>query len=257
MPDPTLAYQIKHKDYTAQGTASRLGVAAGETARPLTTDPDREVRLLALVCLDIVGGDDAIAAGLDRLTDADEQVASSAVMLLLHHPPEHHEWELLARFRSSKDPFVRSQLPRVAGRLSHPTLMNDWSGMLPAETNEDVQRGLRVGLARMGGGPSRDWFLQGLTAADGPPVRSWLADAEYIDQPWVLPGLSRLLDKTKRAEELMPDDGRNRFLRTCDLAAASIMKITKAKVSFPFPRMSQLTAEELAQVKRLAAATSH
>lgn len=252
MPDATLAYQIKHKDYVAQGTASRLGERAGETARPLTTDPDREVRLLALICLDIVGGDDAIAAGLDRLSDTDEQVASSAVMLLLHHPPETHEWELLARFRASRDEFLRGQLPRVAGRLNQPALMNEWAALLATEKNEDVIRGLRVGLARMGNTASRDWFLQGLSAADGPPVRPWLADAEYIGQNWVLPGLARLLEKTKRAEDLMPDDGRNRFLRTCDLAADSIIRITKAKVPFPFPRMTQFTAEELAQVKRLA-----
>lgn len=252
MLDPTLAYQIKHKDYVAQGTAARLGEAAGETARPLAGDPDREVRLLALVCLDIVGGDDAIAAGLDRLSDSDEQVRSSAVMLLLHHPPESHEWELLGRFRSSRDDFLRSQLPRVAGKLNQPALMNEWAALLPVEKNEDVQIGLRVGLARMGESASRDWFLQRLTVADGPPVRQWLADAEYIGQGWVLPGLARLLEKTKRAEDLMPDDGRNRFLRTCDLAAGSIIRITKAKVTFPFPRLTQFTAEELAQVKRLA-----
>jgi hypothetical protein len=254
MPDQTLAYQIRHKDYAAQGTAARLGVAAGQTARPLTLDADREVRLLALVCLDIVGGDDAIEAGIDRLGDNDEQVASSAVMLLRHHPPEHREYELLAYFRSRKDPFLRSQLPRVAGLLSQPSLIKEWVALLAVDANEDVQRGLRVGLARMGDAASRDWFLQGLVAADGPPVRPWLADAQYIDQPWVLPGLVRLLDKTRRAEEIMPDDGRNRFLRTCDLAAASILKITKTKPPFPFPRTTQLTAEELAQVKRIAAA---
>jgi hypothetical protein len=103
----------------------------------------------------------------------------------------------------------------------------------------------------MGDQASRDWFLQGLKAAHGYDLRSWLEDAEYLDDPWVLPGLAPLLDRTERAMDVMPHDGQNRYLRACDLAAKTIITITRAKVSFPFPRPSQLSSSELEEVKKL------
>jgi hypothetical protein len=243
--------QIKKKDYGAQATTVRLGAAASPLIRPLAADPDREVRLLAFVCLDLAGGPDAIAAAFDGLRDADEQVRSRAVMLLLNHPPKAQERQLLAAFRASKDPFIRSRLPLVAGRLAPEISARNWLVLLSLDTDADVQHGLRLGLARMGDQASRDWFLQGLKAAHGYDLRSWLEDAEYLDDPWVLPGLAPLLDRTERAMDVMPHDGQNRYLRACDLAAKTIITITRAKVSFPFPRPSQLSSSELEEVKKL------
>jgi hypothetical protein len=243
--------QIKNKDYGAQATAVRLGAAASPLIRPLAADPDREVRLLAFVCLDLAGGPDAIAAAFDGLRDTDQQVRSRAVMLLLNHPPKEEQKKLLAAFKASKDQFVRSRLPLVAGRLAPEISPRDWVVLLPLDTDPEVQHGLHLGLARMGDQGSRDWFLQGLKAAHGYDLSSWLEDAEYIDQPWVLPSLVPLLDRTERALDVMPDDGQNRYLRACDLAAKTIITITHAKVSFPFPRPSQLSSIELEEVKRL------
>ena len=251
MPE-SLYDQIKHKDYSAQGAAAALGAPAAQSIRSLTADPDREVRLLAFICLDIVNGPEAIAAAFDGLRDADEQVRSRAVMLLFNHPPKGQERRLLAAFSATKDHFIRSRLPMVAGRLAPDASPRDWAALLPVDTNADVQHGLRLGLARMGDRPSREWFLRGLESAHGYELPPWLEDAEYLDAKWVLPGLLPLLDHTERARDVMPDDGRNRFLRACDLAAQVVVAITRAKVSFPLPRPTQLSPSEIEEVKRLA-----
>ncbi len=243
--------QIKNKDYGAQATTVRLGAAASPLIRPLAADPDREVRLLAFVCLDIAGGPDAIAAAFDGLRDTDQQVRSRAVTLLLNHPPKGQGPQLLTAFLASKDHFIRSRLPLVAGRLAPEIPARDWAALLPLDTDVEVQHGLHLGLARMGDQASRDWFLQGLKAAHGYALSSWLEDAEYLDEAWVLPGLMPLLNRTERAQDIRPDDGQNRYLRACDLAAKTIITITHTKVSFPFPRPSQLSPTELEEVKRL------
>ena len=74
---------VLKKDPAATLRAKSLGRPAGPVLRDLAKNPDAGVRLLALQCLGVVGGPDAVAAFTGALTDGDEQVAGEAGGALL------------------------------------------------------------------------------------------------------------------------------------------------------------------------------
>ena len=61
-----------------------------------------------------------------------------------------------------------------------------------------------------------------------------------------------MLDHTETAVELAPDRRDTLPLRTCDLAADTILKLTKATVDFATERTTPYTTEELQRVRSIA-----
>lgn len=232
MTPETLAAQVRAGGSDAVATASKMGPSAVPTLQTLAKDKNPDVRLTTMRCFDAVGTDAAIDAGIAGLTDPDSQVASRAAVLLHHHPPKGHGGDLIAAFGAAKDAAVRTEIPKVAGRVPTEADTKVWITILPTVKDEQVREGVLTGLAKMGHQPSRDWFLGKLGGADGPPARPWLESAQYMDDAWVLPTLAKLLDRRTGvytiSADFKPED-----VRVCDLAAYVIFTITKAKVDFP------------------------
>lgn len=254
MTPDTLAAQVRAHTSDSINTAQQLGPAAAPVLTPLARDQDRGTRLQALRCFDAIGGPEAIDAALNALTDEDSQVAARATVLLHHHPPKGREMELLNAFTRSDDPFVRAELPKIAGRVPTDATTKVWVARLVVEEDPTVRQGMQIGLARMGHEPSRTWFKAQLAAVNGPPALEWLEAAEYMQATWVVPTLARLLDNVSVVYTSSPDH-KPLPIRVCDLAAYAILTLTATPTDFPL-RKTRFTETQIDAARAAAAKVS-
>ncbi len=189
-----LAEAVRRKDYTAQLAARQAGGAAVVLLAPLITDPDEEVRQLAVYCLaetrDARAGEPLGKAVLD----GDSQVAMAAARALHHVGGPRLVPELLIALPRAGEPMVRRELALVLGRFAGPDKIPELSAILAREVTGEARQGLVAALARMGDADSRDKFARELIENDGMARKPWLELAEYIGQPWLLRPLADLLD---------------------------------------------------------------
>ena len=247
-----LVSQIRENRPDAAGTAAKLGSQASPYIAPLADDPNPEVRAMALLCLGVTGGSLASEKALEKLNDADEQVFSQALQVLQRHPPFGKERQLVEIFERSDRMGIRENLPLIAGRLAPHVDSKPWLNSWQKETDPQVRESLTVALSRMGNPQAREEFVKKLMSAQGPDVIRWLEHCNYMQDPWILPDVVLLLDRTEEALELNPD-GKNKWpLRVCDLAVRTIIELTGARVSFPVKRPSQFTSQEIEEVRQIA-----
>ncbi len=242
MTPESLTAQIKSGASDAIATAAKMGDAAVPTLDQHMLDKDPDIRLMTLRCFDAVGGEHAIKAGVNALLDEDAQVASRAAVLLHRHPPKGYNHQLFGAFNQSREAAVRIEIPKVVGRTGTADDIRLWTTVLPTVKEPEVRDGVMIGLARMGHEPSRDWFKGKLAAADGPAALPWLEAAEYMDDPWVLPTLGKLLDKRSEVYTASADF-KPVQVRVCDLAAYVIFTITRHKVEFAVSQRRYLETE--------------
>ncbi|MBN2492233.1 MAG: HEAT repeat domain-containing protein [Planctomycetes bacterium] len=250
-----LLVEVRQNRPEAQATAAQLGAAASPSLVSLTADAAPEVRAMALICLGITGGDAAAEAALTCLSDDDDGVVAQALQVLRRHPPHGHQNDLILLYRNPPAPYIREDLPLIAGELAPEVDDRPWVEFWKEQTDPVLTERLMVGLARMGHDPARERFVRDLLKRSGPDVIDWLDYARYMADPWVLPHLAPLLEKTDMAIELQPDSPNTWPLRTCDLVARAIIEIAGAKVDFEVYRATQYTREELARVRRIALQT--
>lgn len=247
----TLIRQIREGLAEAQATAGRLGAPAAGSVVPLTKDPSPDVRSLALTCLGAMGGSVASDAAVDALSDENDQVVAQALGVLRRWPPRGHEKELLGAYRDQQNPALRAQMPMVAGRLAPEVDPKPWLEFWKLESNPELREALMVALARMGDEGARAEFAKSLAAASGAAILQWMEYAEYMEDSWVVRHLLPLLDRKEEVIQLNPD-GENKWpLRTCDLAARAIVRLTKAEVPFKIQRPSQFNDVELKEILRI------
>lgn len=246
-----LAAQVQARLPQSLNTAARMGPAASETLGHLACHPDPEVRSQALICLRASGGPFAPSIALGALNDPDAAVVMHALQVLNTYPPVDDTGLLAAYPRHEED---RDQIALAAGRLGPKADVKAWKAhWRAAAPGTGLADALLAAVARMGDADARREFASRLEAARGHDVLPWMDRAVYQESSWVLPSLVKLLGRTERAAEVTPDDPSDlRPLRTCDLAANAILKITGGKVPFEAPRTSPYTDSQLAEFRRLA-----
>jgi hypothetical protein len=249
-----LTTQIRANDPRAIATAAKVGATASPDIAPLADDKKPEVRLLALACLEVTGGEAATQAGMAHVSDPDEQVEGEALQVLHHHPPVGQGDTLFLYFNTAKYPVAREQLPLVAGRLAPKVDSAPWKRAWSSEKDAVVKEHLLVALARMGDKESRETFVKSLHASQGSASQKWIDYARYMEDKWVVPPLLVMLDRMEKATDLAPDMPNTLPQRVCDLAAKAIVAIAGLKMPFPMERVNPFTADELAQIRKAAAA---
>jgi hypothetical protein len=248
----TLESQVLAHRPESVATAAQLGSAAAPVLVRLASHTDPEVRAQALICFRAAGGRDATHVAIRALDDDDATVVAHAIQVLHVFPPR-DDRALLVAYQKQEE--TAPQLALIAGRLGTNASVTAWKTNLSTAPAGTAQAdALLSAVARMGDADARKAFAYRLEAARGYDAPPWIDRAVYQEQPWVLESLAKLLDRTERAAELTPDDPTDlRPLRTCDLAANAILKITRATVTFPAPRATPYTDTELAEFRRLAA----
>ena len=212
----TLATRVEAKDWRVVREMRGASPDAVSAIARLARHADREVRVLALECLDEVGGAVARGAFLAALTDRDEDVRDRAVRGLEHHAGRADVASLLGTVRSHADEFVRERLALIVGRVADRSAIPVLQEILAAGAPADVAAALALALARLGDAASRARVLDRLEAPDVEARRAAIADFVYVADAAEAARLLPLVDDTREARPVGRLAGYS--LRVCDLA---------------------------------------
>lgn len=265
MNPETLTRQIRESSTEATTTARALGFGAMDVIAGFLRDQDDDARLTAAECLDVVAvvtleGEQRTRvqdAALLLLTDADDQTASIGSNILLRLPPKGAHDKLITAFQLASVENVREKIPMIAAIHADESDRHAWSAMLPIETNPDVVVGLHTGLARMGLKESRAYVTSKMLAAKGQPADDWIDRAIYMNDPWVIAPLERLLSREDAAYTVSADH-MPEVIRVQDLAANAILVILKPPTDrreLPVPSPTgkrRYSVDEITQVRAIA-----
>lgn len=235
------------------GGSAVVGVLAG-----LLTDPNPEVRLLAVHTL-VATADPAAAPVLARaLVDENEQVAMAAAQGLrtIGRPPP--VGALLGQYGRIGEPMVRAELALFLCEHAQPADIAAIKATWQGETASLARDALAAGLAKLGDPDARAAFTKALLASQDAERRRHLELVDFIGQPWLLQPLGELLDD-RRDLVYIGIDGHPELpqsLRACDLALWSIARIAGAAFPLQLRPSYRYTNAELEAGRRFVDAAA-
>jgi hypothetical protein len=242
---------IRAKDWAAVAHCESAGPASVPTAEAHLANRDEVVRLLAVDCIVAAGGPRAPELLVRSLSDANEQVRINAVNGLYRHLPTGQEAALLAVWDKSRtrDGYVRQQIPMILGRLQARQTVPELRARAQVDQRREVADGVTAGLAKLGDPDARLRIGEMLREARGTRTAEVMEFVRYLDEAWVIPLLLPVLHRRDVAVDLSTH--RNVLLRReCDLAVDEVLRISKARFSFPLNPMGQYKDEQIAEVIR-------
>jgi HEAT repeat protein len=251
--DSELDSLISKKDWRALDVARQQGPSVASSLQTFLHDHDPVVRLLAVNCLNAVGGPAVPKLLLQALRDSNEQVRINAINGLHEHLPVGDERTLLSIWDAdhSPDGFVRQQIPMILGRMQAKDEIPELHRRLTSEPRQDIKDGLISGLAKMGDNPARAEFGKLLDAARGKRTAELIEYVKYLDNPWVIPYLAPVLARKDLAIDLSTHR-KSLQRRECDLAVDQVLRISKAQFSFQMNELAQYSDGQIAEAKRYA-----
>jgi HEAT repeat protein len=245
-----LAERVERKDWRVVRDMTGATEDTLSAIAQLTTSPDREVRILALSCLDEVGGPVARRAFLNALEDREEDVRDRAVQGIEHHATDHDLERIVAQLKTHGDEFVRERLALVIGRIAGRSAVTDLKQVLEAGQPKEVSEAIRLAMARLGDADSKAVVLAGLESPDIDTRRMAIEHFVYLRDPASAPRLLPLLDDRRDALKAGPTPSKH-YLRICDLAMDALGEVL-GSAAFPFAtgQNRRYSEEELATAKR-------
>ncbi len=241
---------VLNRDWIATQMARRMGPPAVDELRDLTKHDDRQIRILALTCIEEAGGPKAADAMVEPLLDGDVQVRATAVRGLYKFPNPALYARLLEQFDKSEDPHVRLNVPMIIALNDEKIVdQNPLIERYDKEEDEAAHEGLTVGLARLGYAPARREFVQRLHNSGGSVLDRYLSHCEYIHQDWVAKALSPVLRDPTKLRYIGPH-GRDVNLRACDIAVNIIGKLLGRRFPFKTEPAVNYPDERLAEIRK-------
>jgi HEAT repeat protein len=216
----------------------------------LTRNDDPGVRRVAVYCLDVTGGEDAVLALARLVLDQDSQVRAAALQGLGNHPADVPPQTLLKAFDQSQDPYVRQQLMLIAAKVPGVTTA-DMQQRYEGENDPEAKEGLVVALAQRGDPAGQAEFIRGLHAAKRRDLARYLEYAGQIKAKWLLPALLPVLDDKSRLVRIGVDGLplQPEHLRACDIAVNLVAEISGHVFSFRVAGNVNYTDAQIAEVK--------
>lgn len=232
--------------------ARSLGPAARPIAHAVLGSPDAQVRTIAVHCLRAAGDPSDLPAIASMLRDPSADVRGAATVAIreLHRGAAGHGALILESFDAMPTPALRSELALALGERLDPPI-GDLESRFRDEANREVQDALRAALARRGSLPAIHELSDLITSASGDVKKAAMNAAAYTGRRELLPALRRALDDGEELERGSPCYPPRDFVqRGRDLAAWSISEITGASFGFAERGFSELTPENLDEVRR-------
>ncbi len=243
---------VRGKDYSVQLVARKSGGQAVPALVPLLRDPDSDVRQLAVHCLAETGDPSAADGLIEALLDPDSQVAMAAAKAL-HRLARVQQVDRLVDARERiTDPTLRREVALILGRIGQPALVQTLRAHAGRDAAPEAAEGILVALAKLGEGEARRVFRERLLSSRGLERKAWLDYCEYIDQPWLLEPLSKVLDDPTPVLRVGVDARPDLIesLRSCDLALNLIAHLANARFSFLVNRAKNYSPAELDEARR-------
>jgi len=247
-----LVEAVRRGDYAAQNQAMAMGPAVGTVLTPLLADPDPEVRLLTLHCLQAAEASGTRDAAAAMLTDADEAVRQAARRMLDGSPDESVRDRVVNAIRVTRDDAERDLLVRLLGRIPK-TRPEDVGALCRERTSSSCP----LVLARLGDPSARTAVRASIGTAPDPGV---LVDdlaylVEGVEPRWLIGPLALLLDDRRDARFLHEAWGNGwsdtSTLRVCDVAVGLLAGLGVTP-GFPTGGAARYDDAQLAEVRRVA-----
>jgi hypothetical protein len=250
--DQQLIQSVRYADPRALYLLDNVSESAlSQLADLATTDSNADVRKLALTCLTVTGGDQALRAFIGALNDDDPLVQAQALNGLKAHPDLRVSKHVLKAFDGEEEPEVRAELLFILG-LMDGLNVDEVTKRCKKESDEEVKQVCTAALARLGDENARKQFLDEFKAAKGSDLEIKFEHAEYIKQAWLIPVLLEQLNNEEPFRWIgvdgRPDLPQN--LRICDAAVNLIANITQKRFSFDISEAVNYTPEQRAEVWR-------
>lgn len=247
-----LVQKILNKEPSAVNLAKEVGSAAAPRIKPLATNDDDQVRMIALSCLAYTGGDGVAEVLVNALADESPSASVEASRGLKNYLSPAVYTPLLEVYDKVEDPARRGEIALMLGKIQGAKIA-DLKQKFEKETDSEVKESLTTAMAKLGDGDAKTEFLKNLQSAKGRNVKKYLDYVEYINQPWATRGLSPFLgDKTdliRIGVDNMPHLGPE-YLRACDAALNLIVKLTGAKFSFNVDGKTNYTDAQLQEARQ-------
>ncbi len=245
----SLADRVAEKDWAVVREMTGASTDVASAIAWLTNSADRDVRTLAIACLDEIGGPVARAAFLNALDDREEDVRDAAVRAIEHHATSEDTKRLLQMTAGHSDQFVRERLALTVGRIGEASAIGDLRKELAAGQPTEVAAALRLAMGRLGDRESKQAVLQELEVADVAGRREAIEHFVYLHDPSAAGRLMPLLDD-KRDGKRAGTFSSNYFLRICDLAVDALGEtLGPSAFSFSVGQYRRYSDQELGEVK--------
>jgi HEAT repeat protein len=246
-----LVRRVRAKDYAAQDLAKQVGPAATQELAALTRDDDDIVRMIAVYCLDAIGGPGVAPALVRALYDEELHVQAAAMRGLARHADASVQRDLFDAYDAISEPELRRDIALAIGRMGPAAQQEELRARWKDATSPEAAEGAVVALARLDDPEAKKELEERLSGSRGRARKRYLDHAEYVHAPWLLKPLGKILDD-KTPVLRIGVDGRPELidsLRACDLAVNLIAEISGKTFSFPIALAENYADEKLAEVR--------
>lgn len=248
MMSEALERSIVAKDPGAPDLAGRLGAAAGPAILRTASNPEWEVRALALECLDAAGVPDRDRAFLRALRDDDINVRQTAVHYLERCAEKDDVPDLFAEMRENRDAEVREHAALLIGRLGDGAVLTDLATRRTVEEDAAVKTAIDLAMARLGSEEGRARLRKGLSSPDVAVRLETVRSYEYVGDPTALVDLAAAVEDHADALNIRPSNAPRYYLRICDVAVGIVVAVGDPKLGFDGTERRRFSPEELREV---------
>jgi HEAT repeat protein len=245
MLDTVLA-RIKALDFAVLRDLHELAATDLASVAALLADLDPEIRELALLVLDEVGGLPAARAAAAAVMDENPQVVSVALRILRHHATPEVLEQVQGDFAMAQDPIVRRHLALVLGRIG--ASCADVLALEQSENDPETKDTLLLVAAHLGDRDARArapvrWSTFGARSA-----QHLIEDLEFLAAAWALPELRAFLGDTTPVLRIGADGLPGpEYLRVCDLTVNLAARLGPPPFPFPTDGKTNYENEQLRQ----------
>lgn len=242
-----LETMVRAKNMDAPFLARKVGPPGIPILTTCLSDPDPEVRLVAVNSLDAVDDPATIQALVSVLDDEYMPVRTRAVNTLW---VRHNTAILPYLYESVKsNPYVmtRSRIPLIIGLIGQQSSLSILEEALEEESNEATMENIVLAMARIGDKDQQDVFVRRLDAQNVKERLKAIKDIVYINDREIGKLLAPLLSD-KRSAYKVGKSANRQDARICDAVVNAASEIYGDPFSFEVSSQNIYTDDQLGEV---------
>lgn len=215
----------------------------------LTQDADAETREIAYNCVALVPGEQALELMAGALRDENGDIRAFALQTLQVTDNAPILGELESNL-GNEDAVVRGNVALLIGRVDENAASEALRKRLAVEQDEQVQRDIKLALARLGDSEMKDLFASQFDVDDSEVHLKAISDLRYIGDPKLAVRALPALDDTGQAH-LITDKNQPvpEYARVCDAVVNLVAELYNDPFSFEVDGFKIYSQQEIAQVR--------
>ncbi|MDX2150492.1 MAG: HEAT repeat domain-containing protein [Bryobacteraceae bacterium] len=248
MSPQQVADLVKRNDWRVLDAPQILTPQAGEAILPLVSDPNPNVRELAVNALSLTGGTAAKQGFYRALKDRVETIRAAAMNHLAKSYQAEDLPNLAREFTTNDHEYVRERIALILGQSAGPGAAPYLQAQLGKEPDPDAKHAMSIALARLGDPGQQQAWMARLTNENAQSRTKALEDLLYIQDRRLLPYLMPLFDDARIAKNVGPSHAQW-YIRVCDLAVQVLQAVLGQPLPFPVTLTARYNAQQLSAAK--------